>query len=83
VALAEGVGRRARVAKLGAGVGDAEQPGVAIDRARATVPAVAVPDTPSSCKATVPVAVDAPAVDGLETMRSPRASRAKRSRDVC
>ena len=83
VALAEGVGRRLRVAQLRARVGDAEQRGVAVDGRAGHVPAVAFDETPSFFALTVPVTVDAAAVAGADTMRTPWASWAKRSFAAC
>ncbi len=47
------------------------------------MPAVAFDETPSVFALTVPVTVDAAAVDGAETMRAPWASWAKRSFAAC
>src|SRR5690242_10229710 len=47
------------------------------------VPVVASEETPSFFVLTVPVTVDAAAVDGAETMRAPCASWAKRSFAAC
>src|SRR4051794_9445891 len=47
------------------------------------LPAVAFDETPSFLAVTVPVTVDAAAVDGAETMRAPWASWTKRSFAAC
>src|SRR3954453_14607364 len=47
------------------------------------LPAVAFDEMPSFLAVTVPVTVDAAAVDGAETMRAPWASWAKRSFAAC